>query len=283
MRPGRVKRASIRDAGQLTRAGLAYILLLMQPALQTRRQGGATLREIEPGWWHLELPQGPAGAYRWAQLDDYLTLARGKFHWTPPLRLELRARVSAADLPGTWGFGLWNDPFSASLGLGGAAARLPALPNTAWFFYAGAPNYLAFKEDHPAQGWLAATFAAPRLPGLLLAPGALALPWLALPSTGRLLRRALARLVGESGARIPGDPTAWHTYRLDWTAQRVSFALDGLDIFSTPVTPSGPLGLVLWIDNQYAAFPPSGKLRMGTSANIGPAWLELSGVNLTQG
>lgn len=270
-------------ASRLTRADRTYILFFMRPGLQTQRQGGATVREIEQAVWRLELPQGPARAYRWAQLDDYLTLARRNFHWSPPLRLELRARVSAKDLPGTWGFGLWNDPFSASLGIGGAGLRLPALPNTAWFFYAGEPNYLAFKDNHPARGLLAATFTAPRLPALLLAPGVLTLPLLALPPVGRLLRRVLARLVGESAATVPADPTVWHTYRLDWSAQQVTFALDGQAIASTPVTPSAPLGLVLWIDNQYAAFPPSGKLRMGTSANAGPAWLELAGIEIIPG
>ena len=256
------------------------------------------MREIEPGVWHLELPAGPAGVYRWVQMDDYLDRPRRKFNWTPPFRLELRARVSAADLPGTWGFGLWNDPFSVSLGLGGAAARLPALPNTAWFFYAGEPNYLAFRDSHPAQGLLAATFAAPRIPSLLLAPAALALPLLSLPPAARRLRRVLAALIRESAASLAtaspataslaaaspsADPTAWHAYRLDWTARRVVFAVDGLEVAATPVAPAGPLGLVLWIDNQYAAFPPSGKLRMGSSASPGPAWLELAGINVEPG
>lgn len=265
----------------MTPVDLTYILLNMQPGLQARQRGGAGVGEIEPGVWHLSLPPGPAGIYRWAQLDDYLHQPRRKFYWRAPFRLALRARVSAADLPGTWGFGLWNDPFSVSLGLGGAAARLPALPNAAWFFYAGKPNYLAFKDNHPAQGLLAATFAAPRIPALLLAPGAAAAPLLAWPPAARLLRRLLGRFVGESGTLLQADPTAWHSYRLDWTAHQVTFSLDGVEISSTEVSPAGPLGLVLWIDNQYAAFPPSGKLRMGSSESVQPAWLELAGLEVT--
>lgn len=199
------------------------------------------------------------------------------------MRLDLRARVSAPDLPGTWGFGFWNDPFSASFGIGGMAARLPALPNTAWFFHAGAPNYLAFHDTHPAQGFLAATFAAPRIPPLLLAPGAVGLPLLALHPIARLARRLARGLIGESAALVPGDPTRWRDYTLDARKDRAAFLVDGKEIFSTRLAPRGPLGLVLWIDNQYAAFPPSGKLGFGTSENPVAAWLEIRDINIIAG
>jgi hypothetical protein len=175
---------------------------------------------------------------------------------------------------------LWNDPFSASLGLGGTTLRLPALPNAAWFFYAGPGNYLAFHDSHPAQGFLAATFSAPRIPSLLLAPGALALPMLAARPLARLLRRVASKLIDESGSRISIDATEWHTYQLEWGIERVKFFIDGAEIFAAPVSPRAPLGLVLWIDNQYAAFPPSGKVGMGTSANPEAAWLDLAGLEM---
>lgn len=247
----------------------------MKPTLQVRENAGGTVREVSPGSWRLEIPAGPGGTYRWAQLDDHLGLARKRFPWTPPLRLELRARASSADLPGTWGFGLWNDPFSASFGVSGAARKLPALPNAAWFFFAGAPNHLAFRDDHPAQGFLVATFSAPNLPALLLAPGALALPLLALPSTARLVRRAARLLLNESGALVPGDPTQWRTYRLEWGDRYVRFFVDDQEVLLTSVAPWGPLGFILWVDNQYAAFPPSGRIKMGTSPNPEPAWMEV--------
>lgn len=235
-----------------------------------------------PGRWRMEIPAGPAGAYRWAQLDDYMHLPRRSFLWRAPLRLSLRARVSAGDLPGTWGFGLWNDPFSASLGLGGASWRLPALPNTAWFFYAGPPNYLALRDTHPAQGFLAATFASPRLPAPLLAPGALALPLLAIRPAARALRRLAACLIDESAGAAPGSPLEWRTYSLEWQAARVSFMVDGQQIFTAAAAPRGPLGLVIWIDNQYAAFQPSGKLSMGTSESPAPAWLEVESIQIDE-
>jgi hypothetical protein len=215
----------------------------------------------------LRIPGGPGGSYRLAQLDDYASLPRSRFLWRPPVRLEVRARVSEADLPGTWGFGLWNDPFTASLGLAGTARRLPALPQAAWFFYASPPNHLALHDTHPAQGLLAATFASWRIPALALAAALPVLPLLAWPLTARWLRRAMRWFVSEDAARLHLDPTQWHTYRLEWGADAVSFFVDGESGFTTKVAPQGPLGLVLWIDNQYAAFPPDGRLRFGTLAN----------------
>ncbi len=228
----------------------------------------------------MEIPPGPAGTYRWAQLDDYLQRPRSRFPWRPPLRLVLRARVSAQNLPGTWGFGFWNDPFSVGLGVSGTARRLPALPDAAWFFYAGPPNHLAFRDDHPAQGFLAATFASRAFPTLALAPGMLALPLLALPPAARLLRRAARYLINEDAALVAGDPLQWRTYWIDWRTDCARFFVDEREIFSTAVTPRAPLGLVIWIDNQYAAFPPSGRLRAGTSPNLETAWLEVAGVDV---
>lgn len=247
----------------------------MEPVLQIRRNAGGSVGEAAEGQRRMEIPTGPAGEYRLAQLDDYSQYARFAFPWRPPVRLDLRARVSADNLPGTWGFGFWNDPFSASFGVGGAARRLPALPDAAWFFYAGPPNYLAFRDSRPAQGFLAATFASRSIASWLLAPGVLALPL-----TARLLRRAVRLLINEDGALAPGNPLGWQAYRLDWLADEVRFFVDGQPVFSTAVSPAGPLGLIIWIDNQFAAFPPSGRLRMGTSPNPAPAWLEVDGVEV---
>jgi hypothetical protein len=251
-------------------------------ALQPRNTPGAEVREVAPGHWRLSIPGGPASRYRLAQLDDYLYLPRPAFPWRPPLRLSLRARASGAALPGTWGFGFWNDPFTARLGLGGTARRLPALPNAAWFFWASPPNYLAVHDTHPrwpeghaAQRFLAATFASPAIPAPLVASGALALPLLAWPLAARTLRRAARRIVREDAALLRVDPTAWHTYGLEWRAEGVRFLVDGAGCWSTAVAPATRLGLVLWIDNQYAAFPPGGRLRFGTLPNPEPAWLEL--------
>ena len=245
------------------------------PELQARSTPDAEVAPGSAGQWRLQIPGGPAGRYRLAQLDDYGKLPRARFRWQPPLRLELRARVSDVDLPGTWGFGLWNDPFTASLGLKGTARRFPALPEAAWFFYASPPNHLALHDTHPAQGFLTTTFTSRHVPPLLLAAGIPMLPLLAWPVTARPMRRLARRFVAEDAARIDDDATQWHAYRLEWQADAVRFIVDGETRFTTTVAPRGPLGLVLWIDNQYAAFPPDGRLRFGTLTNK-EAWLELA-------
>jgi hypothetical protein len=243
--------------------------------LEPRQAGGGKVQEIRPGAWKLSLPDGPAGVYRWAQLDDYLPLPSSRFLWRPPFSLKLRARVSGPDLPGTWGFGLWNDPFSMSFGLGGAARRIPALPNCAWFFHGSPPNFLSLRDDLPAQGFFAGTFQAPRLPAPLLALGSPAAALLLMPITARLLRRIARIAIRQDGARVDADPVEWHEYRLDWLKKRARFHIDGREFLDTGISPSGPLGLVLWIDNQYAAFPPNGRVRFGTVSNPEAAWLEV--------
>lgn len=248
------------------------------PSLFARTTEGATVEQLPGGGWRLSIPAGPAGRYRWAQLDDYLHLARRSFLWQAPLALDVYARVSAAGLAGTWGFGLWNDPFNASLGVGGTARRLPAVPNTAWFFHASPANYLSLRDDQPASGFLAAVFSAPNLPALALLPALPALPLLAWKVTARLLRRLAGRLVRDQAARLEVDPTAWHAYRMEWHHDRVRFLVDGETVFESHLSPRGRLGLVLWIDNQYAAFPPDGHLQAGTQASPEPAWLELAGI-----
>jgi hypothetical protein len=229
--------------------------------------------------WHLEIPPGEAGVYRLAQLDDYHNRARRNLPWRAPLGLSLDARVSAESLPGTWGFGLWNDPFGLSLGFGATSGRVPALPNAIWFFHASPPNYLSFRDDQPAQGFLAGTFASPRWPALMLVPGLLMAPLLALRPMARGLRRLASRIIKEQSSLVSIDVTQWNTYRLDWSRNHAVLWVNDSIVLDAPVTPHGPLGLVLWIDNQYAAFTPEGRLGFGTLANP-PAWLELKNIEI---
>lgn len=246
------------------------------PDLRSRTTPGATVEATAPGRWRLTIPSGSAESYRLAQLDDCAASSRRALPWRPPLRLELQARVSAVRLPGTWGFGLWNDPFALRIGLSGATRRLPALPQAAWFFHAPPPNYLALWDTHAAQGLLAATFRSLDLPAPLLALGFPALPLLAWPWAARCLRGAARLLVHEYASALRTDPTAWHCYTLDWRTDHVQFHLDGALCGKTDVVPRPPLGLVLWIDNQYASFPPTGRLSFGRLPTPAPACLELA-------
>ena len=239
-----------------------------------RHTPGSQVTRLPSGGWRLEIPPGPAGRYRLAQLDDYADKRRGAFPWQEPFNLSLRARAAQGDMPGTWGFGLWNDPFALSLGFGGGR-RFPALPNAAWFFFASEPNYLSLRDDLPAQGGLAATFQSPRWPALILAPGAIALPLLFLPPVRRIMRRLGRRIVRQDAVALASDPGEWRIYRLEWGLNRVTFWVDGKPVLESGVTPNGPLGMVIWVDNQYAAWPPSRRPSFGALANDSPAWIEI--------
>jgi hypothetical protein len=254
------------------------------PELYPRTTPAASVTPTAGGW-RLAIPDGLRGSYRLAQIDDYMHLPRRAFPWYLPLTpreprgvaLSLRARLSASNLPGTWGFGLWNDPFGFAIGFGGTRRRLPALPNTAWFFHASPENYLSLLNDTPPNGFFAGTFRSPRWPLPLLAPALLALPFLALRPASRLLRRLAGRLVRQDGNAVSVDVTQWHDYSIHWQADVVVFLVDGVEILRTPLAPRGPLGLVLWIDNQYAAWRPDGRLGYGTLANPA-AWLEIENI-----
>jgi len=230
----------------------------------------------------LQIPAGPAGRYRLAQLDDYTHLKRRDFPWYPPFTLTVRARASHTTFRGTWGFGLWNDPFGFSLGFG-AGQRLPTLPNAAWFFFASPPNYLSLRDDLPAQGNLAATFRSPRWPSIWLTLAMPLIPLYLLPPAARLLRRLGAHFIHQEAVQLPLDPTQWHEYSLEWQSNEVTFYVDGSQVLLTPISPQPPLGKVIWIDNQYAAFPPRGRPAFGTLPTHEPAWIEVEDTSLTSG
>lgn len=252
----------------------------MEIELSQRLTSGSTLTH-NPQGWRLELPEGKKGTYRLAQLDDYSNLARRDLRWRPPLTVNLRARVSASDLPGTWGFGFWNDPFGLSLGFGGTAGRLPALPETAWFFHASPPNSLALNDALPAQGFFAGTIHSPS-PGWFALAGLPALPLLMIRPISRLLRRAANHLIQEEAVSIPAEVTSWHEYAVIWLHEDCTLMLDGQTLLQSHYPPSAPLGLVLWIDNQYAGWSPQGQVRFGTLNNPA-AWLEIADLQIRKG
>jgi hypothetical protein len=256
------------------------MLMTLKPEFMIHQTPGVEVHEgNQEGFWHLEVPPGPQGSYRLAQLDDYTNLSRQAFPHKPTLIFRLRARVSNPDIPGTWGFGLWNDPFSLSLGLGGGTRRFPALPNAAWFFYASSQNYLSFRDDLPAKGFIAQTFQSPNLPAPLMGLAAPAFPLFLWPWMARNLRPIFRRWITEGSFVLDVDATQSHSYALEWQKDLVIFTVDD-QTFETRISPKGALGLVIWIDNQYAAFPPDGKLAYGTLENPQSAWLEIEAFSL---
>jgi hypothetical protein len=268
--------------------------------MNPRATSNASVESIKNGW-RLGIQKGDYLHYRDAQLDDYSQLPRHKFpHQT--LNLNLRAKASSSSAAGTWGFGLWNDPFGLSLGFGGSPFRLPALPNAAWFFYGSEENYLSFKNGldtctapnavrckctsgksicptRPpvANGFMAQTFRAPKFHPLLFLAG------LVLPFSRKTTRKLLSKVIDEDGVALSVDVTQWHAYRLEWTrsGKRVQFYVDDALVLEPTVSPNPPLGIIIWIDNQYAAFTPEGKIAFGVLEGK-EEWLEIEGLEIKQ-
>jgi hypothetical protein len=251
------------------------------PDLHISQSPNAQVVKLEENSWRLEIAANPKPFYRLAQLDDHSRLPRSDFRWKPPLTLSLEARVSSQNLPGTWGFGFWNDPFSFLLGSDRLLNRFPTLPDAVWFFHASSENYLSFRDDLPACGFLAATFSSQKVPSTLLALASPALGLTLLPWTAQLVRRVLRQQVHQAVAVIDPDVTEWHAYTLRWDDGLVSFSQDEIDILRTNIAPHPPLSLVIWIDNQYAALPPTGRLKYGTLPNPEPAWMEVRRIEVS--
>jgi len=249
----------------------------MKTDLSLRQKEGSTVVATPTGW-KLMIPAGSDGTYRLAQLDDYAHIPRSRFPWRPPLTVQLRARVSAPNLPGTWGFGLWNDPFGLSIGYGGTPRRLPALPETAWFFHGSEPNSLALEDTLPAQGFFAGVFHS-SLPGWSVMAGVPALPLLVIRPLSRAIRRLASRVIREQAVLLQAEETGWQRYTIHWRRDGLVFQYNGRTVLESALTPTPPLGLVLWIDNQYAGWTERGEVRLGTLNNP-EAWLEIADLRI---
>jgi hypothetical protein len=242
--------------------------------LTGRTTAGATIEHTGQHRIRLAIPAGPIGQYRLAQLDDYAGLKRPAFAHQPPFHLCLKLRASESALPGTWGFGLWNDPFGLGLpGMGGGLG-LPALPQAAWFFHASPENYLSLEDSGPENGWLAMTFTSSRLRPWDYAL-AMLLPLLAIPAGRRSLRRIARRFVRSQAVELGVNPEDWHLYCLDWREGGANFRVDDKLVFESELSPVGRLGLVIWIDNQFMGYMPDGRLQYGLLVNPEAAWIEV--------
>lgn len=244
--------------------------------------GGQVDYAAAAGQARLVVPPTEVNHYANAQLDDYHTWPAGAarprrrpFASAPPLRMALRARASRAAPLGTLGFGFWNEPFSLTGAVLGA-------PNVAWFFYASPPSDMALAPGVPGHGWKAATLNLGRWPGLLLAPAALAAVGLTkVPGLGRPILNLARRF-----ARAHETPLAdvalndWHTYELRWRRDAAVFSVDGVERLRAPAPPGGPLGFVLWIDNQYAVASLEGRFGFGVLPLPETQWLEVAGLTI---
>ena len=238
--------------------------------------------EFRSGVTRLVLPASSSRQYSDAQIDDYAGLPRRAYRHRPPLRLSLRARFShgrPADpaLAGTAGFGFWNNPF-------GAQSKLPTLPQAIWFFYASPPSNLALAREVPGCGWKAACLDARRASALAWIPPA---PFVLLacrrPALYRALLPRVQRALGISEALLEfrsGDVSDWHAYELEWQRDGARWSVDGAVALEADRPPSGPLGFVAWLDNQYAVVTPQGRIRFGLLDVPDAQWLDIADVGV---
>jgi len=222
------------------------------------------------------LSEASSRGYSNAQIDDYQGYQRRSFPWRPPLRLTVRARFShpQAGLRGTAGFGFWNDPFLMT------SLRLPALPRAAWFFFASPPSDMKLALQVPGHGWKAAAIDALRPASLLLAPAAL--PAVLLMHVRPFYRRLwprFQRALNVAEALLDVEMRDWQTYVLEWDRQHARFTVSGGHVLEAPA-PRGPLGFVLWMDNQYLVATPQGRLRYGRLNVPGEQWMDVEHLSI---
>ncbi|MGD2176837.1 MAG: hypothetical protein PVG71_03345 [Anaerolineae bacterium] len=214
--------------------------------------------------------------YTNAQIDDYQDLPRRRLPWRPPLNLTVRARFSHPSgdgpmgLSGTAGFGFWNDPFLMT------EKRIPTLPRALWFFYASPASDMKLDLSVPGYGWKAATIDALGPVALLLVP--LALPAALLMNLRPLYRALWPTLqrvlnVRESVTNVP--MTEWLTYVIEWGVEHTTFSINGKPVLESAPSPRGPLGFVMWLDNQYMIVKPWARFRWGLLETPGRQWLEV--------
>lgn len=243
----------------------------LSPDWRQTTTGSACLQTGDSG---LLLGNEGASARRYAnaQIDDYRSLPRPDFPWRPPLRLSLRARFShdSGQLTGTAGFGFWNHPLRLT------SPRSLALPQALWFFYAGPPAAMPMALDQPGWGWKASTIDTRTGRFLANAPlFALTSPLLRGPRIHRSLWPSLQKAAGIAEQLVPAHMAEWHVYTIEWLRARVRFYLDGRLLLESDHAPAGPLGLVIWIDNQFLQFAPWGRFRWGLVQKEEAQWLEI--------
>lgn len=227
----------------------------------------------ESGGWRLVNEPAEYRTYTNAQLDDYHKLPRRNFKWRPPLRLTVKARFShAADkLRGTAGFGFWNDPFIMT------GLRAPSLPRAIWFFFASPPSNMKLDLNTPGHGWKAATLDSIRWPFFLLAPTApIAIPLMNINAIYRKLWPIGQRAIGVSEKEVAVPMTEWHDYQIDWGTKRAVFKVDGTVILDCDTPPRGPLGFVMWMDNQGMIATPQGRFGWFTLPLPEQQWMKIS-------
>lgn len=230
-----------------------------------------------PDYLRCTIDKADGQTYHDAQIDDYTGLKRRHFPWRAPLRMCVEASFShpSDQLVGTAGFGFWNQPYMP----GEAFFRLP---RATWFFFGSPPNDMRLALGVPGYGWKSATFDASRRAFLALAPFApLGFLLMRVPLLYRWLWPLGQRSLGVSEQVYPDvDITQKHRYELEWLPHAVRFSIDGTLLHHAPHAPSGALGFIAWIDNQFAVVTPQGRFRQGFIPVPEAQWLDLFSIEI---
>lgn len=231
----------------------------------------------------LTLEKYDGGDYSDAQIDDYHP--DYEMRWRPPAQMTVRARFSHPQsvLLGTAGFGFWNDPFGMTRSLQRTLWRAYRLPQAVWFFFASAPSNMEFAQGIPGYGWKAATLDSSGWQAKALLPFAPLAMLLCRWRRGyELLWPVAQRVLKIEEMILPTKMDEWHSYYLEWRAEGVRLSIDGCEVFRSKYSPRGPLGFVVWVDNQYMVATPQGRFRSGVIATE-KQWLEIESLDVWAG
>jgi hypothetical protein len=162
--------------------------------------------------------------------------------------------------------------------------RWPTLPRAIWFFFASPPSNMKLDAHTPGYGWKAATIDAWRWPFFLLLPFApLAVLFMNVRRLYRVLWPLGQRAIGVSEAPIGAAMMEWHTYIIEWDVATARFFVDGELVLACATAPRGPLGFVMWLDNQYAIVTPWGRFGYGLLDAPGRQWMEVDALVIEPG
>jgi len=104
-----------------------------------------------------------------------------------------------------------------------------------------------------------------------------------IPAIRRRLWPVGQRAIGVSEALVEAAMTDWHSYALEWGLRRAVFSVDERVILDCATPPRGPLGLVMWIDNQAMVAKPWGRFGWQTLPLEQAQWMEIGGMEIVQG
>jgi hypothetical protein len=91
----------------------------------------------------------------------------------------------------------------------------------------------------------------------------------------RFLWPSIQRAVKVQEAIVEAEMTEWHTYTIEWGTEWTCFLVDENLVLENAPSPRGPLGFVMWIDNQYMVVTPWGRFGWGLLNVPNCQWMEV--------